>query len=301
MINLNDYIYDIEAEQYSFLRVPKILIQHEAYRGLSADAKMLYSLLLDRAGISIQNGWKDEYNRVYIIFSIEEIKRSLNCGKNKAIQLLQELEEKADLIERKKQGLCKPNLIYVKSFIRTVDESGAPNFLKFDNKTSGSLVFKLPEVSKSNPNNTNNNKTYSIKTTEGSEAKRIIGIGDYYSFFKERLEYSSLLEEYPLERERLEGIFELLVETCTSKKETIRIAGDEKPAADVKRRLMQLEACHIEYVLDCLNENTTDIKDIKQYLLTTLYNAVITKGPYYHAKVNHDLYRHQKWGGDGIS
>ena len=294
MINLNDYIYDIEAEQYSFLRVPKILLQNDAYRGLSADAKMLYSLLLDRVGMSIQNGWKDEFNRVFIIFSIDEIKRSLNCGKNKAIQLLQELEEKVDLIERKKQGLGKPNLIYVKSFIRTVDESGITNFLKCENQTSRSLFSKPLEVSKSNPNNTNNNKTYNIKTTEGSEAKRINRIGEYDSFFKERLEYSSLLEEYPLDRERLDGILELLVETCASRKDTIRIAGDEKPAADVKRRLMQLEACHIEYVLDCLNDNTTDIRDIKQYLLTTLYNAVITKGPYYHAKVNHDLYRHQK-------
>ena len=294
MINLNDYIYDIEAEQYSFLRVPKILLQNDAYRGLSADAKMLYSLLLDRVGMSIQNGWKDEYDRVYIIFSIDEIKRSLNCGKNKAIQLLQELEEKVDLIERKKQGLGRPNLIYVKSFIRTVDESGITNFLKCENQTSRSLFSKPLEVSKSNPNNTNNNKTYNIKTTEGSEAKRINRIGEYDSFFKERLEYSSLLEEYPLDRERLDGILELLVETCASRKDTIRIAGDEKPAADVKRRLIQLEACHIEYVLDCLNDNTTDIRDIKQYLLTTLYNAVITKGPYYHAKVNHDLYRHQK-------
>ncbi len=294
MINLNDYIYDIEAEQYSFLRVPKILLQNDAYRGLSADAKMLYSLLLDRVGMSIQNGWKDEYDRVYIIYSIDEIKRSLNCGKNKAIQLLQELEEKVDLVERKKQGLGRPNLIYVKSFIRTVDESGITNFLKCENQTSRSLFSKPLEVSKSNPNNTNNNKTYNIKTTEGSEAKRINRIGEYDSFFKERLEYSSLLEEYPLDRERLDGILELLVETCASKKDTIRIAGDEKPAADVKRRLMQLEACHIEYVLDCLNDNTTDIRDIKQYLLTTLYNAVITKGPYYHAKVNHDLYRHQK-------
>ena len=166
--------------------------------------------------------------------------------------------------------------------------------MKCENQTSRSLFSKPLEVSKSNPNNTNNNKTYNIKTTEGSEAKRINRIGEYDSFFKERLEYSSLLEEYPLDRERLDGILELLVETCASRKDTIRIAGDEKPAADVKRRLMQLEACHIEYVLDCLNDNTTDIRDIKQYLLTTLYNAVITKGPYYHAKVNHDLYRHQR-------
>ena len=294
MINLNDYIYDIEAEQYSFLRVPKILLQHEAYRRLSADAKMLYSLLLDRVGISIKNGWKDEYGRVYIIFTIEEIKRSLNCADKKAVQLLKELEERAGLIEKRRQGMGKPNLIYVKSFIRTVDESGKAQFLNCENDNSGSVKMTILDVSKAQCNNTDINNTDSIKTYDGCDAMRMRGIEEYKSFFKERLEYSSLLEEYPLDRERLEGIFELLVETCASKKETIRIAGDEKPADDVKKRLIQLEACHIEYVLDCLNENTTDIKDIKHYLLTSLYNAVITKGPYYHAKVNHDLYGHQK-------
>ena len=294
MINLNDYIYDIEAEQYSFLRVPKILLQNDTYRGLSADAKILYSLLLDRVGMSIRNGWRDEHRRVYIIFTIEEIKRCMNCADKKAVQLLKELGERAGLIEKRRQGMGKPNLIYVKSFIRTVDDSGKAQFLNCENDNSGSAKMTILDVSKAQCNNTNINNTDIIKTDDGSESKRIDGIEEYKYYFKEKLEYSSLLEEFPLDRERLESILELLVETCALKKGAIRIAGDDKPAADVKRRLLQLEACHIEYVLDCLNDNTTDIRDIKQYLLTTLYNAVITKGPYYHAKVNHDLYRHQR-------
>ena len=119
---MRDYLYDIEGDHYSFLRVPKILLQHEEYYGISAEAKLLYSLLLDRTGISRRNGWKDDQDRIYIIFTIDEIRESLSCGNKKAIQLLDELENKAGLIERKRQGLGKPNLIYVKSFIRVVDK-----------------------------------------------------------------------------------------------------------------------------------------------------------------------------------
>ena len=83
----------------------------------------------------------------------------MNCGKNKAVQLLDELENKVGLIERKRQGLGKPNLIYVRSFFRTVDNSGKRHFLKFENKTSGNPKTKPTEVSESNSNNTDSNKT----------------------------------------------------------------------------------------------------------------------------------------------
>ena len=145
-----DYIYDMEAEQYSFVRVPKLLLQHETYQRITPEAKLLYSLLLDRVGISLRSGWKDKQDRVYIIYPIAEIMEEMNCGKNKAVQLLDELEQKAGLIERKRQGLGKPNLIYVKSFFRTVDNSGERHFLKFENKTSGSSQIKPQEVSESN-------------------------------------------------------------------------------------------------------------------------------------------------------
>ena len=84
---MRDYLYDIEGDHYSFLRVPKILLQHEEYYGISAEAKLLYSLLLDRTGISRRNGWKDDQDRIYIIFTIDEIRESLSCGNKKAIQL----------------------------------------------------------------------------------------------------------------------------------------------------------------------------------------------------------------------
>ena len=288
-----DYIYDMEAEQYSFVRVPKILLQHETYQRISSEAKLLYSLLLDRVGISLRSGWKDKQDRVYIIYPIAEIMEEMNCGKNKAVQLLDELEQKAGLIERKRQGLGKPNLIYVKSFYRTVDNSGERHFLKFENKTSGSPKTKPPEVSESNSNNTDSKKTYKNHTDlsflPGNEAKGIDDYEQYEDYFMTELEIPILIQNYPTERETLEGILDLLVETCSSKRKSIRIAGDDKPLEVVKSRLMKLNSMHIQFVLDCLKENTTYVRDMKQYLLTTLFNAPVTIDSYYRARVNHDF------------
>ena len=92
---MNDYLYDVDEAQYSFVRVPKLLLQHEAFQRISSEAKLLYSLLLDRVGLSHKNGWRDKQNRIYIIYPIAEVMEEMNCGKNKAVQLLDELEQKA--------------------------------------------------------------------------------------------------------------------------------------------------------------------------------------------------------------
>ena len=112
-----DYFYGAQAEQFAFYRVPKVLFTNDRFKYLSAEAKTLYGILLDRVPLSAKNGWIDEQGRVYIICTIEEIMADMNCGNKKAIQLLSDLEEKVGLIERKRQGLGKPNLIYVKNFI----------------------------------------------------------------------------------------------------------------------------------------------------------------------------------------
>lgn len=112
-----DYFYGQQSEQFSFYRIPKILFSQDKFWNVSTDAKLLYGILLDRMNLSARNGWLDEAGRVYIIFTIEEIKESLGCAEKKAVKLLDELEKKAELIERKRQGLGKPNLIYVKNFI----------------------------------------------------------------------------------------------------------------------------------------------------------------------------------------
>ncbi len=106
---------------------------------------------------------------------------------------------------------------------------------------------------------------------------------------KERIEYEILAEQYP-GNDYLETIVELMVETLCSAKRNIRVAGDELPAEVVKERLMQVDSEIVGFVLDCLKMNTTKVRNIRQYLLTTLYNAPVTIGSHFSSLVNHDLY-----------
>ena len=114
-----DYFHDYESEQFAFYRIPKVLFTDDYFRNLSSDAKVLYGLMLDRMALSIKNRWIDEDNRVYIIFSLEQVMKYMNCGRDKGMKTLAELDTKKGigLIERVKQGFGKPDIIYVKSFV----------------------------------------------------------------------------------------------------------------------------------------------------------------------------------------
>ena len=118
-----DYFYGQAGELFSFYRIPKALFQEQRFQDLSTDAKTLYGILLDRMSLSVKNGWLDGQNRVFIIFTIEDVKRALCCADNKATKLLRELE-KFGLIERKRRGLGKPSLVYVKNFSAESSFSG---------------------------------------------------------------------------------------------------------------------------------------------------------------------------------
>ena len=117
-----EYFYGAQAEQFSFYRIPKALFTEPNFRELSTDAKVLYGILLDRMSLSLKNQWLDAQNKVYIIFTVEEIMDALNCANQKATRLMVELEKQAGLIERKRQGLGRPNLIYVKNFAATIKD-----------------------------------------------------------------------------------------------------------------------------------------------------------------------------------
>ena len=168
-----DYFYGAEAEQFSFYRIPKVLFTEERFRSVSAEAKVLYGLLLDRMSLSCKNGWLDRAGRVYIIFTIDEVMTALGCADQKAGKLLHELESKCRLIERKRQGLGKPNLIYVKNFVyKNVDNpvdnpvdntsgSSTPSpesrFQNRENHDSGAVKITDQESLKSRSNNTDKN------------------------------------------------------------------------------------------------------------------------------------------------
>lgn len=114
-----DYFRGMEAEQYSFYRVPKVLFTAECFKSLSCEAKVLYGLMLDHMSLSIKNRWFDDEDRVYIIFTVDEIAELMNCGTQKAVNLIKELDTSngIGLIEKKRLGLGKPNVIYVKNFM----------------------------------------------------------------------------------------------------------------------------------------------------------------------------------------
>lgn len=297
-----DYFYGQQSEQFSFYRIPKILFSEDKFWNVSTDAKLLYGILLDRMNLSARNGWLDNAGRVYIIFTIEEIKESLGCAEKKAVKLLDELEKKAELIERKRQGLGKPNLIYVKNFITgPVSESVERQVLNCQNDNSGTFQKTTPELSKVQGNNTD------IKNTDLSDTNPIFPSENcgkesgneeyrrYYHYFYEQLGMQHLKNEYPYDVDMLDSILELIVETVCSKRQIIRIGGDDRPIEVVRSRFMKLDSEHIRYVLSCFKENTTKIRNIRQYMLTTLYNAPTTIGSYYTALVQHDMAQ-PDWG-----
>ena len=113
-----DYYYGIEAEQFSFYRVPRLLIKDERFKKLSSDAKLLYGLMLDRMSLSMKNEWFDDENRAYIIYTIDSIMEDLGCAKEKAVKVLAELDsvKGIGLVEKVRRGLGKPDIIYVKNF-----------------------------------------------------------------------------------------------------------------------------------------------------------------------------------------
>ena len=115
-------------------------------------------------------------------------------------------------------------------------------------------------------------------------------IEQYRNLIMDNIEYDILLENNPYDREQLAEILELLVDTVCSTKKYIRVAGSDYPAEVVRSRLLKLNAHHIEFVISCFKENTTKVRNVKQYLLTSLYNAPVTINSYYTALVQHDLY-----------
>lgn len=272
-----------ESEQYAFYRVPKLLFTTDRFWNLSTDAKMLYGLLLDRMALSQKNGWVDEQGHVYIIYTIENIMEALGCGNKKAIGLLAELENKANLILRKKQGLGKPNLIYVKKFTVVANTPVERHFLKCQNDTSGNGQSTSLGVSKEHSNNTDINNTEFSNTDPFFSSdfcgKEVDGTADfqrYHQYFYEQLYMEYLKKDFPYDHDTLDLILHLIVEVMCSKRKQIRIASDDKPIEIVRSTFMKLDSEHIRFVMDSFKENTTDVRNIKQYLLASIYNAPYT-------------------------
>ena len=322
-----DYFHGMEAEQYSFYRIPKMLFTAEYFKVISCEAKVLYGLMLDRMGLSIRNGWLDEKDRVYIVFTVEEIAEQMNCGTQKAVKLMKELDtdKGIGLIEKKRLGLGKPSVIYVKNFMGientplpdkeenaneekaaakpesradvnhnsrvvkiTNQELLKSQFKNDENHNSGIVKTTIQEFPKSQPNNTEFNETDLINPYQSDVIDRM---DRYRSDIRENISYDCFLTDSRFQREELDELVELMVDVMMMPDHAmIRIAGVERPGAVVKERFLNLAQPHIAYVLGCLHANTSKVGNIKSYLLTSLYNAALTIDSYYQAEVNHDLY-----------
>ena len=309
-----DYFYGNDAEQFTFYRIPKVLFTDQRYKSVSVEAKVLYGLLLDRMSLSIRNDWLDADGRVYIYFTLEEAIEFLGFGKDKLVKLYQELDRDRGigLIERKKQGQGKPTKIYVKNF---VIPSNAP-LTSEKPKSDSPTVAQTSEMAKSrllsgrsadcgisDPNNTDKKETEwsdteSIypplppqpqSTGRGRRRLRMDEIEQYRELIKENIDYERLLEEHPYDQDLIDGYVELIVETCCSRREYIRVNQEDMPRDLVKSRLLKLDKEHINYVMDCLSKNTTLVGNIKAYTLSVLYNAPITISQHYTSLVSHDM------------
>ena len=339
-----EYFHGYESEQFAFYRVPKVLFTNPYFRELSSDAKILYGLMLDRMALSIRNHWIDEEDRVYIIFTLEQIMEYLNCGKDKGVKILAELdsEKGIGLIERVKQGLGRPTLIYVKSFIikeameseQSADDQepavqncrqtegeeaevktsekpksgvrkirsqdfGKTEVKSSENQKSGLRENRSQEFGFSDANNTDNNKTEYSKTDSinlstqryDREPMGMDAIDVYADIVKSNIEYDLLMQRYgPGDRQYIDEIVDLMVETISIPRQYVLIGGSEYPYQLVKGRLLKVDSGHIQYVMECLHRNTSKVFNIRAYLLTCIYNAPSTINSYFRAEVNHDMY-----------
>lgn len=342
-----DYYYGIEAEQFSFYRVPRLLIKDIRFRDLSCEAKLLYGLMLDRLSLSMKNGWLDDENRAYIYYTLENIVEDLGCSTGKCVKVLAELDDKKGigLIERKKQGLGKPDIIYVKNFdsfednghlenrkenhVATIESPDLQNMkskgcknekprltnfenldfqkekvLSFNNCNSGitgneTLDFQNLEPKYNNNNNTDSNYINPINQSHQSEIKNdaidrmdgIEGLSDCIGKIKANIEYDIFMNDSSYhDRELYHELYEIIYEIVCIKHEAVRIGGGVYPYELVKERFLQLNSSHLQYVIDCMQNTTVKITNVKAYMITALYNAPSTMKHYYQQEVNHDMY-----------
>ena len=306
-----NYYYGKEAETFSFFRIPKLLFTDETFRNLSSDAKVLYGILLDRMSLSMKNGWIDEENKVYIIFTIEEIAQIMCCATQKATKILQELDDKKGigLIEKKRLGLGKPNILYVKNFIvQSSDKESVEKDEEFteeeeiinqellnsqlkngENHNSGNVKITKQELLKSQCNNTNinnteyNNTEYN-NTSPISPSKKDMEKGRLCNqdedmevevirkVIKQKIEYPVLIKEE--EKEKVDLILNLMTEVIKNKKD-IKVNQSSVNYKTVRKQLLSLKKEHIKYVLSVLGENKQKIKNLRAYLISLLYNAPV--------------------------
>ncbi|MDR2204346.1 MAG: replication initiator protein A [Nitrososphaerota archaeon] len=300
--------------------MPWFLIKDEQFKTLSSDAKILYSLLLNRISLSKKNGWCDEFNRVYLIYTVDEVMGDLNCGKNKAIALMQELNKKG-LVESIRRGLGKPNILYVKNFATSLKYSAKDNDVpetpmdsqKFDFQTSRGLKIKLQEVGFSNLTNTYLNNTDSSKsksksdttTTNDSEAHKEIqeptkekGVSKrevapdtyttYRAILQKNINYSHYVAHRPRDIMMVDDLIDCMLDVICTEEPIVKINGEDKKREMVKSQYLRVNSEDVDHILIKYREQYHRITHVHSYLKTMLYTVKQEIGAYYENAVRVD-------------
>lgn len=302
-VSISDYFYGDEAEQFIYFRIPRQLITAPKFKGISTDSKLLYGMLLDRMSLSVKNRWHDNDGRVFIYYTVEEICGDMNCGRDKAMKLLAELDtaKGVGLIERIKQGQGKPTKIYVKRFTtRTIQpqniygktmpnsEVDISDTQKSGFPTSRGRDCRRAVVEEIDPSYNNlNQPDFNHPDPSIYPAEMWTDRCELREKVKANIDYERLKEQFPYDD--VESLLELIVDVLSSNVANTRIGKEILPTTTVKQRFLQLDSGHIIYVINSLKQTTTKINNIRAYLLTALYNAPVTIGPFYSAAVRHDF------------
>ena len=310
-----DYFYGNEAEQFTFYRIPKLLISSPQFKTVSDSAKLLYGLMLDRMSLSIRNGWFDEQGRAYIFYKLNDIEEDMNCSTGKGVKLLAELDTKKGigLIERIKQGQGKADKIYLKKFVN-VDKSQTysrvtndekQDLQKLDVQTSKnckSILAKtesadLQETERNNNkyNNTDVNNINSINqdvpNRENSTSKNERWIDRYnktVTQIKKQIDYDTLIATN--NTGLINDIVEVMTDVMLVDTTYYTIGKKEIPAEMVRIRYGQLTYGKIEALLLDLDDVTWTIHNKTPYLISALYNTSKTGETSITNRVKRDIY-----------
>ncbi len=278
---MSEFFYAGEQPQFSFFRTPKSLFLNERYNSLSTDAKLLYSLLLDRMELSARNGLHDEQGRIYVYFTVMQASEILHYGENKITRLFSELE-KIGLIDRIRQGLGKASIIYPKKFL----ESHPSNRSARNRQNDDSCPSEMKVLDPSKPRGSNT-EYINTEISDTNLSIPMIDVDEMEERIKMQIEYDCLIEME--DRLKADEAVRIIIELMCIRTPTIRIGGIEYPTDFVHQRLSQLTCEHVEYVLDCMRHNNTRISNIKAYLIAALFNAPATFEHHIQSEVNYNF------------
>lgn len=307
-----DYSYGAESEQFSFVRVPRVLFtDKEHFDNLSNEAKLMYGLLLERMSLSRKNNQIDKHNRVYIIFPVEEIEESLDVGHEKALNLLKELDDQSGigLVKKKRRGLGLPSILYVKNFIvkgeqntdrvptsRSTEnefrEFGKTDFKKSENQTSENPKNRLLEVRKSDSNNIDINNTDMSYTYDQSIARSQAGIQNFSpgadglidaierstveEKVKKQIDYDCLISHPDSSVVQMaEEIKALMVDVLCGERSVVS-EGKRVSEETAKAAYRKITFDHVQYVMKSLVSYPDKISRIDRFLTVSLFNSVYT-------------------------